>query len=103
MKPFYQRPGFITLTSSEIIFFDELFIPQNEEPEYDSIFFFGYQKNEDDLLYKIIPLVNIKEIQKRRFLGRKSALEVFFMDNKSLLLNFNTVEDRDQFSKKIIR
>ena len=56
LKPFYQRPGQVTLTSHDIIFFDDLFIPANLVQERDNIFFFKYQKKADDLLYKIIPL-----------------------------------------------
>ena len=85
----------MTLTSHDIIFFDDLFIPANLVQERDNIFFFKYQKKADDLLYKIIPLQDLKEIQKRRFLGRKTALELFLMSNKSFLLNFSTSEDRD--------
>ena len=56
LKPFYQRPGQVTLTSHDIIFFDDLFIPANLVQERDNIFFFKYLKKMDDLLYKIIPL-----------------------------------------------
>jgi hypothetical protein len=37
----------------------------------------------------------VKEIQKRRFLGRKQALEIFLMDNTSLFINFSVLEERD--------
>jgi hypothetical protein len=47
------------------------------------------------MIYKIIPLNNVKEIQRRRFLGKKTALEVFMMDNSTMMLNFLQVEDRD--------
>lgn len=43
------------------------------------------------------------EVQRRRFLGKKTALEIFMMDNTSLLFNFTTAEDRDQFAKKVLR
>jgi hypothetical protein len=45
----------------------------------------------------------LREIQRRRWLGRKSALEIFLMNGKSLLLNFINTDDREQFAKKIIR
>lgn len=95
LKPFFQRPGSITLTSHDILFFDDLFTPANLLQEKDNIFFFKYQKKNDDLLYKIIPLQNLKEIQRRRFLGRKTGLEIFLMDNKSIIMNFSSVEDRE--------
>ena len=55
------------------------------------------------MFYKIIPLTNVKEIQKRRFLGKKAALELFMMDNTSVLFNFSLADDRDKFAKKVIR
>jgi hypothetical protein len=103
LKPFYQRPGSLTLTSHDILFFDDLFTPANLMQEKDNIFFFKYQKKQDELLYKIIPLNNLKELQRRRFLGRKTGLEIFLMDNKSILLNFNSEEERNLFATKIIR
>ncbi len=62
LKPFYQRPGTITLTSHDIIFFDDLFVPANLIPEKDNIFFFKFSKKSDEIYYKIIPLPNLKEI-----------------------------------------
>ena len=53
--------------------------------------------------YKIISLPDIKELQRRRWLGRKTALEVFLMNGKSVMLNFLNSDDRDTFAKKIIR
>jgi hypothetical protein len=45
----------------------------------------------------------LKEIQKRRFLGKNAALEIFMIDSSSVLLNFNSTDDREQFAKKIVR
>lgn len=42
LKPFYQRPGTITITSHDILFFDDLFTPANLIQEKDNIFFFKY-------------------------------------------------------------
>lgn len=53
--------------------------------------------------YKIISLPDIKELQRRRWLGRKTALEVFLVSGKSVMLNFTSSEERDTFAKKIIR
>jgi Beige/BEACH domain/PH domain associated with Beige/BEACH len=105
LKPFYKRSGSVTLTSHSIIFFDDLDItsPKDLENPQDNIFFFKYQKKPTSLLYKIIPLPDIRELQKRRFLGRKTAIEIFLMNGKSLMLNFLNSEDRDTFGKKILR
>ena len=53
--------------------------------------------------YKIIPLPDIKELMRRRWIGRKTALEVFLMSGKSILLNFKNSDERDIFAKKVIR
>jgi len=36
-------------------------------------------------------------------LTQKTALEIFLIDNKNVLLNFPDSEMRDQFAKKILR
>jgi hypothetical protein len=54
-------------------------------------------------LFKKIDLEGIREIQRRRFIGFKTCLEIFMIDNSSYLLKFPTTEDRDQFAKKLLR
>lgn len=79
-KPFYKRTGSVSLTSHQIIFFDDLLSehdlqslgPQSvhyREGEAatpinstDNIFFFKYTKRDDELRYKIISLPDIKEL-----------------------------------------
>ena len=120
-KPFYKRTGSISLTSHQIIFFDDLLSEQDlqslgpQSVHYregeaatpinstENIFFFKYTKRDDQLRYKIISLPDIKELQRRRWLGQKTALEVFLVSGKSVMLNFISSEDRDTFAKKIIR
>ena len=103
LKPLYKRVGYCTLTSHEIIFFDELSEKSEIDSNNNNIFFFKYNKKPNSLMYKVIPLPDIKELQRRRFLGRKSALEIQLMNGKSLMLNFANIEDRDTFGKKIVR
>jgi hypothetical protein len=50
-----------------------------------------------------VPLPDVKEIQRRRWLGRRTACEIFLMSGKSIMLNFSNAEDRDGFAKKILR
>ena len=90
LKPLYQRPGVMVMTAYDIIFFDDLKIQTQINMQTDNIFFFKHAKGEDSLLYKIIPLVDVKEIQTRRFLGKQSALEVFLMDDTTILFNFES-------------
>lgn len=52
---------------------------------------------------KTWPLSYVRELQRRRFLTKKTAAEMFLIDNRSVLFNFATVEDRNTFTKKIVR
>ena len=45
----------------------------------------------------------MRELQRRRFLTKKTAAEMFLIDNRSVLLNFPTPDDRNAFTKKIVR
>jgi Beige/BEACH domain/PH domain associated with Beige/BEACH len=108
LKPFYKRVGYVTLTSHEVIFFEEMYnhvasAANNDSQSSDNIFFFKHTLPTDSLYYKILPLSDLRELQRRRWLGRKTALEVFLMNGKALLLNFPTTEDREQFAKKVLR
>ena len=47
LKPFYQRQGTLTLTTHDILFFDDLFVPVTQLQEKDNIFFFKYSKKPD--------------------------------------------------------
>ncbi len=85
LRPFYKRSGTLTLTSHDIVFIDEL-APGSEAE--DNIFFFQYRKRDDQLRYKVVSLAEVREIQRRRWLGRKTALELFLMSGKSIILNF---------------
>jgi len=73
------------LTNLEIYFFDDI---TTHDESYDNIFFFKYEKGPDKLLYKRYPLIHLREIQRRRFLQRKTGLEFFLVDNRSVFLNF---------------
>ena len=95
LKQFYQREGFAFLTSNEIFFVDNLIADKASEKSYSHIFFFQYVLEDSRKMYKRIDLKSIKEIQKRRFIGRKSGLELFLLNGKSILLNFEVIEERD--------
>lgn len=103
LKPFYKRTGTICLTTFDIIFFDDLESHTLGNDSSDNISFFRYRTRPDRQLYKVVGLQELREIQRRRWLGRKTALEIFLMSGKSLLLNFATVDDREQFAKKVLR
>jgi len=48
-------------------------------------------------------LSDIREIQKRRFLGQNKALELFLMDNRTVMFDFKDIEMRDKLAKKLLR
>ena len=68
-----------------------------------TIFFFEQKAPDTKAYQKVISLSSIKEIQRRHFLTQKTALEIFLINNKQLLLNFPDSDMRDQFAKKILR
>jgi hypothetical protein len=48
-------------------------------------------------------LEGIRDIQRRRFIGMKSCLEIFMIENFSYLFKFNSTEERDNFAKKLLK
>ena len=47
-----------------------------------------FKVSDDKRMFKVWPLENIKEIQRRRHVTRKTALELFMIDGTTLLFNF---------------
>ena len=89
------------MTNYELIFFSDMDL---EDPSTKTtIHFFNKFLSADKPYSKEIPLCYIKELQKRRFIGQKTALEIFLLDNFSILLKFASVEIRDEVAKKILR
>ena len=64
--------------------------------------FVCYKLAENRPFFKEWPLENIREIQRRRYILRKTALEVFFIDGSSMLFNFPD-SDNEDVSQKLIR
>jgi hypothetical protein len=52
-------------------------------------------------IYLNIKISSVKQIYKRRYFYKKTALEIFTFSNKSYYFNFPTVTDRDHFCKLI--
>lgn len=52
-------------------------------------------------LYLNIKISSVKQIYKRRYFYKKTALEIFTFTNKSYFFNFTTPTDRDHFCKLI--
>ncbi len=66
------------------------------------ISFLSYKLNENRPFFNEWPLDSICEIQRRRFILLRTALEIFFLDGYSILLNFPE-NDSEEVSQKLIR
>lgn len=61
-----------------------------------------YKLSDNRPFFKEWPLENIKEIQRRRYILRKTGIEIFFLDGTSILFNFPD-SDNEEVSQKLIR
>lgn len=64
--------------------------------------FLCYKLSENRPFFKEWSLENLREIQRRRYILRKTALEFFFLDGTAILLNFPD-NDAEEVSQKLIR
>lgn len=65
--------------------------------------FLCYKLSENRPFFKEWPLENLREIQRRRYILRKTALELFFLDGTTILVNFPENNDSEELSQKLIR
>jgi hypothetical protein len=91
------------MTNYELIFFHEYQTSEIQQQAKNTIHFFTRQLAPDQPFTKEVPLCNIKELQKRRFIGQRTALEVYLLDGTSWLIKFDSQELRDELAKKILR
>jgi hypothetical protein len=101
-----KKPAMLFVTNIELIFVYDLATASPDGQamaDGRDVMLFTWTAPSDKLLHKVIPLSYIKEIQRRRFLGQKNALELFMIDNQSFMLNFENTDLRNEFAKKIIR
>ena len=103
LKPLSNTKGFICMTNYELVFIYEMEASDQDLQQKSNIFFFKQRVPETKSYLKVISLSSIKEIQRRHFLTQKTALEIFLINNKQMLLNFPDTDLRDQFAKKILR
>jgi hypothetical protein len=106
LKPFYQIKGSLVLTHDEILFVyvDEQAKDQKKTDikDLDSLFFFKRQFG-GDKVFKLIDLEDIRDLQRRKFVGFKTCLELFFTDHSSMLVQFLSGEQRDSLAKKLVK
>jgi len=90
LTPMLKKPATLVVTNIELIFVFDLGQPKLLDES--NVMMFPWSIPDDRLLYKVVPLSHIKEIQRRRFLGQKTALEFFMIENQNMLLNFDSYD-----------
>ena len=80
-----KKPATLIVTNIELIIVYDLAKRTEDGLEMDmkdDVMLFQWDLANNKLLHKAIPLSSVKEIQRRRFLGHKSALELFMLDHQ---------------------
>jgi len=54
-------------------------------------------------ILKVWPLRDIREVQLRRYILKKTALEIFLLPGSTILFNFPEIYDAEEVSSKLIR
>lgn len=109
INPLHIRSGKIVVTSNDLYFYDDLkSISQstvyNESNQWKkNIEFIKYKKESYSPLGQSWDLGEIWTVHYRSFLSKNSAVELFMTSNKTLLLHFNTQDDRDSFCKQLYK
>lgn len=80
------------MTNIRIRFFDDLTTisknGDNKDTENNHVDFFKFKKDEHKKLYKAWHHQDLYMVQKRRFLLKQSALELFYTTRKSVMFYF---------------
>ena len=98
---FTVRPGLIQITKDELIFVNEY--PQAFTTSKPKNGLFHYKIKDHTPLINKWQLEDIRELTRRRYICNKTALEIRFVSNKSILLNFFTQEKMRIVEKKLVR
>lgn len=105
----YIRTGKVAVTNTTLYFFDDLkALSQNYEYSEStmwkkSIDFIKYKKEDSSLLSESWDLGDIWAVHYRSFLSKNSAVEIFFTTNKTMMLHFNSQDERDSFCKQLYK
>lgn len=109
ITPLYFRSGKVVVTSNELIFFDDL-RSISSKSEYDdsnswkdNIEFIKYKKKDHSPLKKSWSLSDILMAHYRTFLSKNTSVEIYFYNQKPLMLYFITAEQRDSFCKYLYK
>ncbi len=90
------RSGYFAIASDHLIFISSKNTEHNSHLAIDQ-----YQIRQDKALHKCWPLEYIKEIHKRRYVNKKKSTLIYFIQGKSVIIDFANEEDSDDFFKKI--
>ena len=102
IKQFVSLKGKLLLTKEYLVFISHEITSQVTTSKSLHSLFHYVPKTHSPFIKKW-KLSSIKEICKKRFIVRRTALEIFLIQNQILLFNFESSEKRDQLSKKLIR
>ncbi len=92
------RSGYLAIASDNLIFISSKSTEYNSHLAIDQ-----YQIRQDKSLHKSWPLEYIKEIHKRRYVNKKKSVLVYFIYGKSVVFDFASQEDSEEFLKKITK
>lgn len=98
----FIRKGTLVLTNYEIYFFDDLVKNKEDAIRLAGITFMEYEKPKHEMLYKKWPLFYVRDIQRRRFLTRQSGIEIFMINSKSVMFNFQSTDVRNKFGYRLV-
>ncbi|CAD8211533.1 unnamed protein product [Paramecium octaurelia] len=62
-----------------------------------------FELKEDQRLLKKYPIYNLVLVIKKKYLQKRTALEIFFIDGKSLFINICDQNDLDEISAKLLK
>ncbi|CAK67234.1 unnamed protein product (macronuclear) [Paramecium tetraurelia] len=62
-----------------------------------------FELKDDQRLLKKYPIYNLVLVIKKKYLQRRTALEIFFIDGKSLFINICDQNDLDEISSKLLK
>jgi|JI6StandDraft_1071083.scaffolds.fasta_scaffold25204_6 hypothetical protein len=91
------RTGSMCITNDKI-----LFIYSNYEEKESHYAMVRNKLNSESSIFKEWSLAHIKELFRRRYINRRSALEIFFIDGKSVFLHFPD-GDCEEVAKRLQR
>ncbi|KAL4509991.1 hypothetical protein ABPG72_010184 [Tetrahymena utriculariae] len=99
IKTLTARNGQLSMTDDNLVFQYE-----SIEQKQSHIAMTSHKIPDDRRLIKEWPLKQIKEVFTRRYILKRTAIEIFFLDGSCVLLNFpHSTQDCEEVSQKLVR